>query len=116
MRHWGPKAVNGDVDALRSMPMKRTDLLKAMATLPVLGGLLSSPVATETEETAGGYPVTYQFAQIEDGSRLIRVSETYEGEPTFEAMKKAGAEFFNHVWRYVYRDGVRHVDSMVIHR
>lgn len=91
--------------------MRRFDLLKRLGLGALAIPLASSPALISVEEDE-----SYAFGQIEDGNRLVRFSETFKGKPTFDAMKQAGNEAYNYVWRYIVRGGVRHVDGMVIHR
>jgi hypothetical protein len=70
---------------------------------------MSSPVALNMEEEE-----SFQFGQIENGA-LVKFTEAFKGKPSFDALKAAGKDGFNYVWRFIMRNGIRHSDGMAIH-
>jgi len=88
--------------------MKRLDLLKRLGLGAIAIPLASSPIALSIEEDE-----SFQFGQIEDGV-LVKFTEAMKGKPSFDALKSAGKDGFNYVWRFIMRNGIRHSDGMGI--
>lgn len=87
--------------------MKRTDLLKSIAALPLLGGLLTSPVAVTTEETAGEETevISVTYGQLTRGGMMLWTNPR-PGWPSMFELEDAAAHGFD---RYEMWSNIRGV-------
>ena len=92
--------------------MKRIDLLKAAATLPVMGALLPRFVAVEPEAEAE----TFQFARIDNGHNILEITEHLPGRASVQQIGEAVGRGFNYVWQFVRVNGIREVHGVTIGR